>query len=148
MILFTLRCGEGHDFEGWFRDGQTYDAQAAAGAITCPTCGDTRIGKAPMAPRLARHHGSRESEGAGAGPAAPPGAEAAETARALMRTLRRAVESSCDYVGDRFPEEARRIHYGETKARPIYGEATEAQARDLADEGVEVRAVPWISDGN
>jgi len=136
MILFALRCSQQHEFEGWFRDGAAYESQAAAGDITCPVCGSRGVTKAPMAPRVARRH---------AEPAPPQGG--AELRRALL-DLKQQVQAECDYVGDRFPEEARRIHYGECDARPIYGEATPAEARDLREEGVVVMALPWINDAN
>ncbi|EPY03226.1 DUF1178 family protein, partial [Magnetospirillum fulvum] len=115
MILFELRCTQQHHFEAWFRDGAAYDVQAADGAIACPVCGDTGVSKAPMAPRLVHSRGE---------PAVPdPDRIAGDVRRALLE-IKKQVEANCDYVGDRFPEEARRIHYGESDARPIYGEAT------------------------
>jgi len=96
MILFTLRCAHGHEFEGWFRDGDGFEAQQKAGEIACPECGQTAVEKAVMAPRLAR---SRESS--------PPISPA--QFRAALLEMRRQVESHCDYVGERFAEEARRI---------------------------------------
>ena len=131
MILFALRCAADHEFEGWFRDGATFDRQSAGGKISCPQCGDTSVTKAPMAPRVAR------SRSAGAAPSP------AELRKALQE-LRRHVETNCDYVGERFAEEARRIHYGESDPRGIYGEASADDAKDLADEGIEVSRIPWV----
>ncbi len=131
MILFALRCAGDHEFEGWFRDGATFDRQSAAGKIACPHCGDRSVTKAPMAPRVAR---SRPAE------AAPSPAQV----RQVLAELRRQVETNCDYVGDRFAEEARRIHYGEGDRRGIYGEASADDAKDLADEGIEVNQIPWL----
>lgn len=133
MILFNLTCGKEHSFEAWFRDGAAYDAQAAAGKIACPACGDTAVRKAPMAPRLGRG----KSDDAGS---------RAREMRAMLSEIRAHVEKNCDYVGDRFAEEARKIHYGETekKSRGIYGEATDAEAKSLKDEGIEVGRVPWL----
>ncbi len=130
MILFNLICGHDHEFEGWFRDGATYDLQAAAGEIWCPTCGDRQIRKAPMAPRLIKGRGGADEK-------------AVPELREALLALRRDVEENCAYVGDRFPDEARRIHYGEAEKRPVYGEATLAEARALVDEGVEVVPLPW-----
>ena len=113
MILFTLRCANDHEFEGWFRDSDGFDAQRAAGEIACPHCGDSSVEKGVMAPRLAR---SRE--------AVPPAVAVARMRKALTE-MRRQIENHCDYVGPRFAEEARRIHYGETDPRGIYGEATD-----------------------
>lgn len=131
MILFTLRCSHGHEFDGWFRDGDGFEAQQQAGEIGCPHCGDTAVEKAVMAPRLGR---SREAK--------PPMSPA--QLRAALVELRRQVESNCDYVGGRFAEEARRIHYGETDPRGIYGEASDDESRELADEGIQFGRMPWI----
>lgn len=148
MILFELKCSHGHRFEGWFRNGAAYEAQAAAQAITCPVCGDSGIDKAPMAPRIAK--GRTEPA-----PAAIPGGgdgtgDKAQQAEILkqLRELRRKVEESADYVGGRFAEEARRIHYGETEARAIYGETSSEEAERLRDEGVPVARIPWVPTGN
>ena len=131
MILYSLRCGKEHQFEGWFRDAAGYDAQAAAGEVACPVCGDKGVAKAPMAPQISA---AREP--------APPD-PAVELRRGLM-WLRRHVEENCDHVGDRFAEEARKIHYGEIEKRDIYGAATDDEARDLKDEGVPFGRIPWI----
>ena len=131
MILFTLRCAHGHEFEGWFRDGDGFEAQQKAGEIACPDCNDTSVEKSVMAPRLVR---SRESV-----PAMSPA-----QFRAGLIELRRQIETNCDYVGSRFAEEARRIHYGEIGAHSIYGEASEDESRELADEGISFGRIPWI----
>ena len=131
MILFALRCAADHEFEGWFRDGATFDRQSAGGKISCPQCGDISVTKAPMAPRVAR---SRSAE------TAPSPVEL----RKALQELRRHVETNCEYVGERFAEEARRIHYGESDPRGIYGEASADDAKDLADEGIEVSRIPWV----
>jgi hypothetical protein len=129
MILFNLLCGQEHEFEAWFRDGAAYDAQAAVGEIACPVCGDSSVRKAPMAPNLASRTDSKNM--------------AAELRKALAG-LRQRVETTCDYVGDRFSDEARRMHYGETEKRSIYGDATPDEARELREEGVDVMAIPWL----
>lgn len=190
MILFALRCSADHQFEAWFRNGATYDEQAAAHQIACPICGDTVVGKAPMAPRIAkgvakaadRAREQAEAVAANAPSAIPPAApanavpttlpapipapvplpNAADVVAALppslndaqreavaevMRQLtevRRSVEKNCDYVGDRFAEEARRIHYGETDPRGIYGEASDEEVAELHEEGVTFHRIPWI----
>ena len=137
MILFELRCAGQHHFEAWFKDGAAYDAQAAAGAITCPVCGDCGVEKAPMAPRLVKGRGD-----------VPDGQTGAGEVRKALLALKKKVQESCDYVGGRFPEEARKIHYGDSEARAIYGEASPEEARDLADEGVSVQRLPWVAEGN
>ncbi len=131
MILFTLRCTRGHEFEGWFRDGEGFETQRKAGEVACPECNDTSVEKAVMAPRLGR---SREFK--------PPMSPA--QMRAALVELRRQIETNCDYVGNRFAEEARRIHYGEIDAHSIYGEASEDELRELADEGISFGRIPWI----
>ena len=131
MILFTLRCAHGHEFEGWFRDGDGFEAQQKAGEIACPDCNDTSVEKSVMAPRLVR---SRESV-----PAMSPA-----QFRAGLIELRRQIETNCDYVGSRFAEEARRIHYGEIDAHSNYGEASEDESRELTDEGISFGRIPWV----
>ena len=131
MILFTLRCASGHEFEGWFRDGEGFAAQQTVGEIACPQCGDTQVEKAVMAPSIGRSRGK----------AAPP---SPAQLRAALVELRRQVETNCDYVGERFAEEARKIHYGEADAHGIYGEASAEESRELADEGISVGRIPWI----
>ena len=135
MILFELKCGHGHLFEAWFNNGEGYEKQAAAGAISCPLCGDTDVTKAIMAPRIRRS-----------------GAQSEEKLKKLLvqgherlAAMRRYLEANCDYVGDRFPEEARRIHYGEVPARDIYGEATSEDAQAMSDEGIGILRLPLPS---
>ena len=129
MIHFTLRCAKDHEFEGWFRDGATFDRQSEDGEVACPQCGSVKVEKAPMAPRLGR---------SGKAPDVSP----AELRQALV-ALRRHVESNCHYVGPRFAEEARRIHYGEAEPKGIYGESSAEEAKELAEEGIAVARIPW-----
>ncbi|WP_316979764.1 DUF1178 family protein [Shumkonia mesophila] len=136
MILYQLKCGAGHQFEAWFRDAAAYDSQSADGEIGCPLCGDTAISKAPMAPYVAKgaaRTGSMEEKAN----------EVAQQIFQAAERLRRHVEENCDDVGERFAEEARRIHYGETDERGIYGTATDDEATDLTDEGIEFHRVRW-----
>jgi hypothetical protein len=165
MIVFTLRCKDGHEFEAWFKDSSAYERQAKRGLVMCPECGSTKVEKAVMAPRLGRSHKSdpsaRESqrEAAAEAQAAPPAAnEAAPPAaaaepdrpptpaefRRALQVLRTMVETNCENVGKGFADEARRIHKGEAKARGIYGDASPAEAEKLADEGIEIAAIPWV----
>ena len=145
MILYELKCQDGHGFEAWFRDGATYESQAAAGEIICPVCGDSRVSKAPMAPRIAKG-----PVGERAAPQQKTGAPADQASmmvngemRERLEALRRHIEENCDSVGPDFAEEARRIHYGEVPHRDIYGEATDDEAEDLAEEGVAFSRIPW-----
>lgn len=128
MILFSLRCSADHEFEAWFRDGATYESQAAGGEIACPECGETDVQKAPMAPRVAK----RKSD---LSPA---------DFRRMLQQVRKHVETNCEYVGNKFADEARKIHKGQADKRGIYGEASDAEHRALTDEGIEVHRVPWV----
>ncbi len=149
MIVYNLTCPKDHEFEAWFQDSDAFDAQAAQGAVQCPRCGSVEIRKALMAPRVARSKDKARSRPAP--PPAPPvdapmtaaTARKAEFAK-LLTELRQHVEKNCDYVGDKFAEEARRIHYGEADQRDIYGESTLAEARELLDEGIQVAPVPGL----
>lgn len=159
MILFDLKCQDGHGFEAWFRDGATYETQVAAGGIACPVCGDTRVAKAPMAPRISKRplgdagapaqaksdsgSGDPSDSGPDSGPATARNPMIQGELRAQLEVLRRKIEENCDPVGDKFAEEARRIHYGEAPRRDIYGKATDAEAAELAEEGVEFAQIPW-----
>ena len=134
MILFDLICDNEHGFEGWFPDGKVFERQAKKGEVACPICASTRVEKALMAPAV---NTSRKSD------AARARRNAAEMMKALGE-VRKQVEKNCDYVGPEFAEEARRIHYGETEKRDIYGEATRDEAVELADEGVEFGVIPWV----
>ena len=132
MILFTLRCSSDHEFEAWFRDGDAYETQRQAGEIACPHCGDAQVEKAIMAPNIGR---ARERMGPPLSPV---------QMKAMLLAMRRQVEQNCDYVGERFAEEARRIHYGEVDPRGIYGEATSEESEALRDEGIEFGQIPWV----
>jgi hypothetical protein len=134
MILFDLRCAKDHVFEAWFRDNAAYELQARAGKVGCPTCGSRKIEKAPMAPRI----------GKAPGRPSPEQVQAMSEMRRQLVELRTKVEANCDYVGPRFAEEAKAIHYGETEKRDIYGEATDDEARELKDEGIGFARIPWV----
>lgn len=143
MKVLNLRCANGHGFEGWFASDDEFMAQNGAGMIECPLCADRIIGRMPSAPRLnlsnAREPMSRVTPTPPAGPAQTQAALPLQTqwVDAVRRLL-----SQTDDVGERFPEEARRIHYGETEARGIRGQASEAERRALVDEGIEIMSLP------
>lgn len=144
MILYDLTCAKDHTFESWFKNSGAADKLIKAGTIACPACGSTKVHKAPMAPRLA----TSKDEGAGEKALVtqqpnPELAEAMAKAEQAMAEMRAVIEKNFDNVGDKFPEEARRIHYGEAPGRAIYGDATPAETEALREEGIEVRAVPW-----
>lgn len=139
MIIFDLQCDAPHRFEAWFASSQDYDSQRARGLIACPQCHSSQIDKAPMAPAVVAK-GNRRPAPLSAAAANP---EAARVA-AMLAALRAHVEAECDYVGDRFAEEARAIHYGEREAdRGIYGETSGDEAAALAEEGIAVAPLPF-----
>lgn len=138
MIRFTLRCEAEHEFDGWFRDGGDFDRQKKRGLVSCPVCNSARIEKALMAPAVSTARG-RERVALAAG----------EEQRRLMGQLRemvKKVRENADYVGDRFAEEARKIHFGEVEPRGIYGEATADEARGLVEDGVDFVPLPTFPD--
>lgn len=141
MILFDLKCAKDHVFEAWFKDGGTFTVQSKTGEIVCPLCGNSDITKAPMAPQLARR---RVDGGELSQSAQYPEAEQIAAARQVIEALRHKVEENCDYVGENFAEEARKIHYGEVEKRGIYGGATDIEASDLEDEGIEFHRLPRL----
>ena len=140
MISFNLMCANEHEFEGWFQNSAEFEAQAKKKRIECPYCGDTAVAKALMAPAVGAKSAVRETRREKA-------AQAAKLRKALTE-MREFVERNFDDVGDRFPEEARRIYYGESEERAIFGNATEEEAEELAEEGVPVGKLPWIKRPN
>jgi len=140
MIRYGLICDRRHEFESWFRDSATCEAQLASGAVGCPVCNSARVEKQLMAPAV------RKSRGPTRHRVATPGGEPQKKLLDEMRKLRRKIESSAEYVGERFPEEARRIHYEEADARGIYGEATLEEAKALVEEGIEAHPLPWLPE--
>ena len=131
MIVYNLRCAQSHEFEGWFKDSAAFDAQAAAAKLICPVCNSRKIEKAIMAPAVA---GTKNAD-----LSAP---EEMRKMRQFMTGLRKYVQDNAEYVGPRFAEEARKIHYGETEERQIYGESTVKEAVELVEEGIDVAALP------
>ncbi len=162
MILYRLRCRKGHEFESWFKDSKAYERQEKRSLIGCPACGDSKVERAIMAPRIGKGSSSNAdigAEGPVVAPVAAPSPEQqqqmATLARKMPKELREAlqkvraeVEKNCEHVGDRFAEEARKIHYGESDKRGIYGETTDEEAEALADEGIQFGRLPWIPRGN
>lgn len=144
MILYDLTCAKDHTFESWFKSSTAADKLIKAGTIACPACGSTKVHKAPMAPRVARSGDDGPSEKALVTQQPVPAlAEAMAKAEQAMAEMRSVIEKNFENVGDKFPEEARRIHYGEAPGRAIYGDATRAETEALREEGIEVHAVPW-----
>ena len=153
MILYSLCCSKDHSFEAWFRNSDAFDKQAKKGVVSCPICGDTKVRKAIMAPRIAKGASKKGEQPPVPAPQVPAAAPAASHVmapqmREMLLELRKHVESNCDYVGDQFAEEARKIHYGETEERGIYGEASDTEAEALQEEGIEVGRIPWLPRTN
>lgn len=132
MIRYHLVCPKDHSFEGWFRDSAAYDTQAKKGLLACPTCNSKKIAKAPMAPSISKKAELTEA------------AAKAKAMREWVTNVRKEVEKNAEYVGEKFPDEARAIHHGDAKERQIYGEATLADARDLIEEGIPVAPLPSL----
>ncbi len=139
VIVYSLSCARGHEFEGWFTDSATYDSQESDGTLACPLCGDSKIRKAIMAPSLV----SSPAKTVSVAPA-PDSRLDADAIRQYAAGLRKFIENNAEYVGPRFAEEARKIHYAEIEERHIYGESTLSEAKELIDEGIEI--VPFPAD--
>jgi hypothetical protein len=163
MIRYALHCDKGHAFESWFQNSAAYDKQRKRSLVACPVCSSTKVEKAMMAPSV----GPRLGDMGAALPEPPPQpvaqaadpvpAPAAKAAVAVLSTperelrqklkeLRDHITNNANYVGKRFPEEARKIHYGEAKQRSIYGEASPDEAKELHDEGIEFHPIPILPD--
>jgi hypothetical protein len=146
MKVFNLRCALGHAFEGWFASEDDHRSQVERGLLACPLCGDQHVMRLPSAPRLNLSGGARETEVASdTGPTPPQAPQAADPVQRLqgmwLQAVQQVIENTED-VGKRFPEEARRMHHGETEARSIRGQATAQEREELRDEGIEVHALP------
>ena len=173
MIRYALACDRDHAFESWFQNSAAYDKQAKRGLVTCPVCGSAKVEKAIMAPRLARTDAvAADPKPPAPGPApTPPPLQPApmppippaplpgprgkaplavlpseRELRQKLKELRDHVTKTASYVGTRFPEEARKIHYGETEHRSIYGEASPDEAKALHEEGIEFHPLPVLPD--
>ena len=129
MIHYDLKCANGDEFDAWFASIADFDKQAASGLIQCPHCGTAHVEKAPMAPAVVT---GRKKEAR----------EERAVAMAMAAKVREHIETNFDYVGDKFADEARKIHHGESEERPIWGEATPDQARELEAEGVPASPLP------
>ena len=168
MIRYALACGDGHEFESWFANSAAFDKQKKRGLVTCPVCGSAKVDKAIMAPRLARSDAEEIAPPIPQPPSAPALPQAAPTLppmpvppgksavamtppqerelRQKLKELRDHVTKNAQYVGQRFPEEARKMHYGEIDHRSIYGEASAEDAKALNEEGIEFHPLPVLPD--
>ena len=155
MIRYALRCERDHEFESWFQSSSAYDSQVKRKLVTCPVCGSAKVDKAIMAPRIV---GKKGRERVAPEPAPAPTTEVAEQQptslmmaqerelRAKLKELRDHIVKNADNVGERFPNEARAMHYGDKEHRPIYGEASPDEATALIDEGIEVSPLPVLPE--
>ncbi len=140
MISFNLVCSNAHEFEGWFASGSEYESQKERGLVECPVCGDKSVEKGLMAPSVSTSRKRAE-------PPVPVAMNAEQQKMmAQIRELTRKMREGAENVGDRFAEEARKIHYGETEARGIYGKATPVEAESLVEEGVEFIPLPELPE--
>jgi hypothetical protein len=156
MIRYTLRCERDHAFESWFQSSAAYDSQVRRKLVTCPVCGSAKVEKAIMAPQIVSKKGRRQEDAPTPRPAAGTEAPAPDSTpllmtqerelRAKLKELRDHIVKNADNVGERFPNEARAMHYGDKEHRPIYGEASPEEAKSLIDEGIEVSPLPTLPD--
>ena len=148
MIRYQLRCGAGHEFEGWFPGSSAFERQAADGLLCCPQCGTHDVARALMAPAVHTAPAPAREEDAAPPPAATPPGHASgavpDAMIALLQKMRQTVETHCDDVGDHFAQEALDMHRGTREARGIYGSMTAEEQAELDEEGVEVHAIPWV----
>ena len=139
MIRYSLHCDNGHEFEGWFASSEDFDKQAKAGYVSCPSCNSTNVGKALMAPSVSTARKKDEIKAV----------VMDNTRQEMMRRLKEAVDDirrNSEDVGEKFPEEARKIHYGEAEARGIIGRASVDEAEALIEEGIDISALPSFPD--
>ena len=159
MIRYSLVCERKHTFEAWFKNSADYDRQAKRGLVSCPTCDSSKVEKALMAPSLGAGTRKRKSAPAVEAPVTATEAPAAEPPapvammspqeqefRSKLKELRDHLVKNADNVGKKFPEEARKMHYGETEHRSIYGEASAEDAKELHEEGIEFHPLPILPD--
>ena len=156
MIRYSLHCDRGHSFESWFQSSSAYESQEKRKLVNCPVCGSARVERAIMAPQIVSKKGRDSQSNDAPVPVQPteviaPGSTPLLMAqerelRAKLRELRDHIVKNADNVGERFPNEARKMHYGDIEHRPIYGEASPEEARSLIDEGVEVSPLPVLPD--
>ena len=140
MIQYSLHCSKGHRYDAWFKNAAAFDEQQARGIVRCAVWGDGTVEKAPMAPSVAR----TDNEKVSLSSAHPK----AVKLRQLLRAYRQKVIAEADYVGDRFADEARKIHFQEVEARGIYGEATRDEIVGLIEEGIDFMPLPDLADDN
>jgi hypothetical protein len=139
LIKYSLSCDQAHQFEGWFSTGADFDAQVKSGFLTCPTCGSASIAKTLMAPSVstARRQAAKQQMVMDL---------ARQEVVAKLKEAVATIKANAEDVGERFPEEARKIHYGEADARGIIGQASIGEVKDLLDEGIDIAPLPVLPD--
>lgn len=146
MIKYSLICDKEHEFEGWFGSSDDYDKQLKHGFVDCPQCGSTKISKAIMAPRVSGTKKSRNEMQAQINTMATVAPQMPQEVITKIREIKKHIEKTSENVGDKFAEEARKIHYGEAEARGIYGKASVDEAISLVEEGVSVVPIPELPE--
>jgi hypothetical protein len=156
MIRYALACDKRHEFDIWFQDSVDYDKQRKRKLVTCPICGSAKVEKALMAPSLGRSSKSKAITAPTAEAPPPPTPETSQPVamispqeqefRSKLKELRDHLTKNADNVGKKFPEVARKMHYGEIEHRSIYGEASPDQAKELHEEGIEFHPLPVLPD--
>jgi hypothetical protein len=151
VIRYSLVCDKGHAFESWFQSSAAYDKQQKRNLVSCPLCGSDKVDKAIMAPRLKRTDRAPVAEPSPPTPSETPTPVAMmspqeQEFRTKLKELREHLTKNADNVGKKFPEEARKMHYGEIEHRSIYGEASPDDARALHEEGIEFHPLPVLPD--
>jgi hypothetical protein len=139
VIRYSLGCDNGHEFEGWFSESADFDRQVASGFLTCPSCSSANVSKMLMAPSVSTAR-TKEALTTLAMDAARK--QAIDKLREAVATIK----ANAEDVGGKFPEEARKIHYGEADARGIIGQATMDEARALVEEGIDIAPLPMLPD--
>ena len=143
MIKFSLACETGHEFDGWFGSSEDYETQQKRGLIACPVCDTTKVSKSLMTPSVST---TRKKESRNQAIAVATAHHAKTEMMAKLREIRDEITKNADNVGEKFPEEARKIHYGESERRAIYGEAGLQDVKELVDEGVEIAPMPVLPE--
>src|SRR3954469_9709855 len=157
MIRYALICAKNHEFESWFQNSAAYDKQRKRKLVECPVCGDVKVEKAIMAPRIAGAMKRSKPSLSAPMPVSDAPAEEAKAPVAMispqeqefrtkLKELREHLTKNSDYVGQKFPDEARKMHYGEQEHRSIYGEASLQDAKEMHDEGIEFHPLPVLPD--
>ena len=138
MIRYDLVCENEHFFESWFKDSKSYQKQLEANEIACPKCNNSNISKSLMAPGIPKKTNTKNGN--------VIANSSSSSINNAIRKIRDEIKKNSEYVGDQFPEEARKIHYNEAEMRSIYGKASKKDITELVDEGIDIIQIPEIPD--